>query len=160
QQERWMDGFESDLPELLEERGLVPDLVLVSGDVAKSAQPVQYEEALKFFRRIDDKLPRRGGRRAEWLFVPGNHDVDWNAVTSESEEDVRAKTNAAADENALEAILTDASTQQYLEKRHKQFQAFLDAAKKSLRTPAPTDPCVLQTKVNGLDVAVVGLNSA
>ena len=54
-----------------------PDFIVVTGDIAFSAQPAQYQQAGRFF----DKLLKATKLPKERLFlIPGNHDVDWNRL--------------------------------------------------------------------------------
>jgi predicted phosphodiesterase len=62
-------------------------LVIVTGDIAEAARPREYAEAHAFFAALMGELglPRRCA-----VFVPGNHDVSWNAtkkVTLEQDDD-------------------------------------------------------------------------
>lgn len=51
-----------------------PDLLVVSGDFAQSAQVHEYDEAERFVSRV---LGRLGLGRDRVIVVPGNHDVHW-----------------------------------------------------------------------------------
>lgn len=55
-----------------------PDGVLVTGDIAFSGQPHEYAQAREFLRRVTDVLAIRP---EQVQVVPGNHDVDRQAVT-------------------------------------------------------------------------------
>ena len=59
------------------------DLIVVSGDLAGSAQPAEYAELHEF--AVTGLLPllREPEARARVVFVPGNHDVDWSAELGE-----------------------------------------------------------------------------
>jgi predicted MPP superfamily phosphohydrolase len=62
--------------EIKEERWK-PDFIVVTGDIAFSAQSEQYKRVGTFF----DKLLRITGLSKHSLFVvPGNHDVDWDKL--------------------------------------------------------------------------------
>jgi len=53
--------------------GLKPEIIVVTGDIARTGQPSEYKSAKKFFddlcRRID--LPEKN-----LFIVPGNHDLN------------------------------------------------------------------------------------
>jgi 3',5'-cyclic AMP phosphodiesterase CpdA len=67
-----------DLAERIEEEGLRPDFVVVSGDIAFSGQPAEYDLARQFF----DELLAVAGLGKDRLFpVPGNHDVDRSRIS-------------------------------------------------------------------------------
>jgi 3',5'-cyclic AMP phosphodiesterase CpdA len=63
-----------DLGQLRLQHELVPDLVVVAGDLAESAMPAEYEQAYRFLVDLADGL---GLERKRIVIVPGNHDVNW-----------------------------------------------------------------------------------
>ena len=56
-------------------------IFLVSGDVANSGKPEEYEEAKCYFQAISDTLTSslKGVSRPHFCFIPGNHDCDLDA---------------------------------------------------------------------------------
>src|SRR5712692_426549 len=56
---------------LLEEDGVEPQLIVVSGDLAEWAKKAEFEDALEFLVKLRERLkvPRR-----QVVIVPGNHD--------------------------------------------------------------------------------------
>lgn len=50
------------------------DLVIVTGDVAETAHPSEYENALEFFQALREELMLAPSRL---VIIPGNHDVSW-----------------------------------------------------------------------------------
>jgi 3',5'-cyclic AMP phosphodiesterase CpdA len=52
------------------------DFVAVTGDIAFSGKKNEYDKALEFFNSLKAVLPGK----AEFLVVPGNHDVDRDEV--------------------------------------------------------------------------------
>jgi 3',5'-cyclic AMP phosphodiesterase CpdA len=62
-----------DLAGLRGSDGLVPDLVVVAGDLAEAAKPVEYEAAHAFLCALRDGL---GLPTERIVVVPGNHDVN------------------------------------------------------------------------------------
>lgn len=57
--------------EKLAEEGLRPDFVFVTGDVAFSGKPKEYDQAVLFFTALAEKLELEP--RERFFFVPGNH---------------------------------------------------------------------------------------
>jgi formylglycine-generating enzyme required for sulfatase activity/predicted MPP superfamily phosphohydrolase/energy-coupling factor transporter ATP-binding protein EcfA2 len=53
-----------------------PDVVAVTGDIAFSGKKIEYNESLKFFKKLKTILPKE----TPILAVPGNHDVDRSKV--------------------------------------------------------------------------------
>jgi predicted MPP superfamily phosphohydrolase len=58
--------------------GLAPDLIVVTGDIAQSGKPEEYDLARTWILR--ELLPAAGVDVTRLLVVPGNHDVDRNLV--------------------------------------------------------------------------------
>ncbi len=58
--------------EHLDKNQIVPDVVVVTGDIAYSGKEEEYEEAAAFFKDLQSILPPE----TSYLAVPGNHDVD------------------------------------------------------------------------------------
>ena len=78
QRDEVLDALVRDLPELLCDRELRPDLLLVSGDVASRGRREDYDGAFAVLERITRVL---GLERGEHVFmVPGNHDVDRSRI--------------------------------------------------------------------------------
>jgi hypothetical protein len=74
QQDHVLGALVRDIPKLLEERELRPDLLFVTGDVAARGQRAEYDGA---FIVLDEVVKRLGLERRQQVFVvPGNHDVD------------------------------------------------------------------------------------
>lgn len=70
--------LERDLPKLLEEAELKPKMVFVTGDLAWSGKADQYDAVHKFLAGMLEKLELDAGHAL--FLVPGNHDVDRNAI--------------------------------------------------------------------------------
>ena len=60
------------------EDGLTPDVILVSGDIAFSGAPEEYALAGHFF---DDLLKATSLPKTRLFIVPGNHDIDRQAIS-------------------------------------------------------------------------------
>jgi len=77
-QDRVLDHFKRDIKGLLDKANLQPDWVFVTGDIAFSGKPEQYQIASENFREINKILGLRPSR--DWFIAPGNHDVDRDRV--------------------------------------------------------------------------------
>src|ERR1017187_5321759 len=55
------------------------DAIVVTGDIAETAQSSEYEASVKFITELREEMEVA---RENVLIVPGNHDVDWGAATS------------------------------------------------------------------------------
>jgi 3',5'-cyclic AMP phosphodiesterase CpdA len=64
----------SDDLEILTRQGLLPQVIVVSGDIAEWAKRSEFEDALKFLIRLQEHL---GVSRRHIVVVLGNHDINW-----------------------------------------------------------------------------------
>lgn len=63
-----------DLAHLGSKYSLVPDVMLVTGDIAESARPSEYEAAAAFIQEVAVSLSIPP---SNLLLIPGNHDISW-----------------------------------------------------------------------------------
>jgi 3',5'-cyclic AMP phosphodiesterase CpdA len=87
-----------DVTDRIQQDGLRPDFVAVSGDIAFSGQPAEYELARRFF---DDLLATTGLGKDRLFLVPGNHDVDRSRISPGA----RAIGDSLADRETAGAVL-------------------------------------------------------
>ena len=83
----------------LKSKGLTPDMVFVTGDIAWSGKPKEYEQATRFFHELNKVLDLDPKDR--WFLVRGNHDVDRSRIKAAH----RAITKSLQDETAVEELL-------------------------------------------------------
>ena len=86
------------------------EAVLLTGDVARSAQPGEYREARFWLGRLCDRL---GIHPTKTLTCPGNHDVDWNRLDAGRRainEVLRKSEPHLLDERIDELLLTEPDT--------------------------------------------------
>jgi predicted MPP superfamily phosphohydrolase len=83
----------NDLPDLLGDWNLEPDIVFFSGDLAFSGREDEYKSVREFLDTLYEQLPTR----PRLFMVPGNHDVDWDYVDESADDqlDMELKTNEA-----------------------------------------------------------------
>jgi len=141
-----------DIAERIQADGLRADFIALTGDVAFSGQPGEYELAREFL----DKLLAATGVSKERLFVvPGNHDVNRSLIT------LGAKSIGAAltDRDSVNALLTTPDDRRLVMTRFKGYLKFVnDYVGQALDE---TGYFYVRTfDVEGQRVAVLGLNSA
>jgi predicted MPP superfamily phosphohydrolase len=68
-----------DVAERIESDGLRPDFIAVTGDLAFSGKPAEYEQAAGFF---DQLLATTGLDKQRLFVVPGNHDVERDKIST------------------------------------------------------------------------------
>jgi predicted MPP superfamily phosphohydrolase len=67
-----------DIAQRVRNDSLQPDFIVISGDIAFSSRPEEYNLATKF---LDDLLKTTNLPKERLFLVPGNHDVDRNAIS-------------------------------------------------------------------------------
>ncbi|MCP4654187.1 MAG: hypothetical protein GY856_02090, partial [bacterium] len=139
----------------LRERGLAPDLVFVTGDVARSGRPKEYEQAERFFTELAEKLDLEP--REHFFFVPGNHDVDRDAI-GPGDRYILAGLDT---QEAIEEVFADAGTMALVGRRLENFYAFTERLLGPARGWRRERPWrVDHREIHGLDVGILQLNSA
>ncbi|MEM8556889.1 MAG: metallophosphoesterase [Bacteroidota bacterium] len=78
-----------------------PDLVVVTGDLVETGMPKQFRElALPFFEALVGAL---GLPRERFVFLPGNHDVNWLTSSSAANDFALGETDATTEREAIDA---------------------------------------------------------
>lgn len=77
--ETLLDRLRIDLDELRDQKGLRPDLVVVSGDLAEFGDSDEFQQAMTFLWQVAQtiELPPQN-----FVIVPGNHDINWDLSRS------------------------------------------------------------------------------
>ena len=129
--------------------------VLVSGDIAFSGQPAEYERAAEFMSELSKRLSIEPTR---FFFIPGNHDVD-RALHGFAHLGARV---ALSSQQAVDQALGDRARMSDLADRQCAYRAFVEGfigAQEGSETPDGLG-YVAAVPLDALTVAVVGLNSA
>ncbi len=135
-----------------------PQLVLVTGDIACSGQPAEYEQAEDFFRELMATLEL--DPRQHLFLVPGNHDVDWGNCEGMARYVVEGLLREA-DTDAVERALTDPRTMSVLGDRLEAFYAFTHRLLGPARAWSAERPWRADAvEIEGATVGLVQLNSA
>ncbi len=134
--------------------GLAPDLILVSGDVAFSGAPAEYDLARAFF---DDLLAATGLERDRLFLVPGNHDVDRAKIGFMAKQMAPTLTSRYA----VNALLADADARRTFFARFEGYATFVNGYLGAWQT-FDNDRYfyVRALDLAGCRLAVLGLNSA
>jgi predicted phosphodiesterase len=107
--------------------GLVPDLVVCTGDLAFSGQQHEYKLAKSWLEsQLWPALTPRSAPaldRDRLLLVPGNHDVDRKRVDAVAKM-VQTGLLSGGDQQPIAEVLGDASQRQILLKRHAAYLGF------------------------------------
>jgi predicted MPP superfamily phosphohydrolase len=134
-------------------KGLVPDLILVSGDVAFSGAPAEYALARAFF---DDLLAATRLPREQLFAVPGNHDVDRKRIGIVAKKMGPTLTTR----DAVNDVLADADARQAFMRRFEGYSAFLADHLGHMPFDDEDYFYVSHLDLAGCRLAVLGLNSA
>lgn len=114
-----LDAFIEDLGKL-ETLNLKPDLVVVSGDLAKAADDENaYSNFLNFLIKIQDLLKLK---EDQFVFCPGNHDVSRQAV-GPALPTIQQWRNDAADRDKANSLLSNPN---FINQVYKTFKGFYD----------------------------------
>lgn len=141
--------------ETLRGEGPTPDAVFVTGDIAESGKPAEYDQALRLFHVLAEKLGLDPARR--WFVVPGNHDVDRARVGPLD----GAVIGALRDEDAVEQLLGHSATMRLMGERLTAFHAFTAqflGAARGWQSDSPGRADIVD--LDGFRVGVLQLDSA
>jgi predicted phosphodiesterase/energy-coupling factor transporter ATP-binding protein EcfA2 len=156
-----LDALVRDLPELLCDRELRPDLLLVTGDVASRGRREDYDGAFAVLERITRAL---GLERGEHVFmVPGNHDVDRSRIGGMARLHHQALVQLPAEalSETLGALLEHAKELGLYGERLSEWCAFTDRFLGRARAVTPERPWRADVvTVRGLPVGVLSLCTA
>jgi Mg-chelatase subunit ChlD/predicted MPP superfamily phosphohydrolase len=134
---------------------LRPDFVFVTGDIANTGQQAEYAQAERFFAEVAHITAT--DPKTSWFVVPGNHDV------SRAQIKPLARMSALAVQNTsqVSAILADGDSRTLFTSRERAFFEFTSSFLGEARAWSDGAPWMVETReVNGLRVAILGLNSA
>ena len=133
---------------------LRPDFILVSGDVAFSGSLEEYRSAGLFF---DELLKITGLEKKDLVIVPGNHDVNRNAVTFSE----NAITSSIVDRQTVVQVLDAQGPKRLILSRLDGFRDFLNDYIYSQEVFNDDSFFSFhQFEVSGKRIAIIGLNSA
>ena len=142
-----------DVAERIQQDGLRPDFIAVTGDVAFAGQPAEYALARRFF---DDLLETTGLPRQRLFIVPGNHDIDRNLVT----EDAKAIGDTLTNRDKVNALYVTPGDRRLLMARFRGYAEFVNDYLDHLAFDDEHYFYVHTLNLAGRQVALLGLNSA
>lgn len=140
----------------LAQGGHKPDLVVITGDIAFSGQPEEYELAKQWIS--DELLPAVQLTPRELVIAPGNHDVDRKAVGIAARS-VQGALLASRRDADLVAVLGTPSERACLVARHAAFVEFLNQIGASGRTWTVPWGHVVHT-IRGMNVRIAAFCSS
>lgn len=133
---------------------LRPDFIAVTGDIAFSGKPAEYDLARHFF---DDLLDAASLNKSRLFLIPGNHDVDREGIS----QGARNIGDSLTDRQNVNAILTSPDDRQLMFAR---FAGYADFVNDYMGDYLPFDIdrffYVRMLEILGRRVAILGLNSA
>jgi len=156
----------SDIKARRAEHGLNPDVVFFTGDLAFSGQKEQYAQVGKWLDEVLDacSLP---GQRNRLFIVPGNHDVNRNAIKKPDfvHEQYKAFAKALLDSDEYDEInkfLRDDEHKKWALKKFDDFARFIDEffADEEIRFSSGKCFSVRLIDKGEHKIVVIGLNSA
>ena len=71
-----LSRLREDFEEMRQRHGLMPDIILVTGDLVETGKPSEFKQFMRFAEALVEgfDLPRR-----RLVMIPGNHDINWAA---------------------------------------------------------------------------------
>ena len=71
-----LSRLREDFEEMQQRHGLMPDIILVTGDLVETGKPSEFKQFMRFAEALVEgfDLPRR-----RLVMIPGNHDINWAA---------------------------------------------------------------------------------
>jgi hypothetical protein len=130
------------------------DFIAITGDIAFSGTPGEYVVARDFL----DELSRRTEVDKDFIFmVPGNHDLEQDAITPL----VAVAMSNLTDEDAINEILCHRQDRERILSKFTNYRQFA-AAHSRVRSPAhdPSFGYAECLDIRGANICIVGLNSA
>jgi predicted MPP superfamily phosphohydrolase len=137
------------------QKGLTPDLVVITGDLAFAGMVDEYQLAQDWLEKFWQVLPVDFPRN-HLLLVPGNHDVNRKHVST-SVQFIQNGLLAENSQNTIAELLKGGDERDLVFKRHA---AYLDFLGKWLGEPQPLPWWQRVIEIRGTRVHVAGLDSA
>lgn len=103
----------------LKKMGVVATGIILTGDIAYSAKPEQYEDAGRWLDRLTSKI---GCSRYDIQMVPGNHDIDRESITAATKWHLDAIRDQG--DATLDMLLDDKSSREALFTRFLAYRDF------------------------------------
>jgi len=139
----------------LDSQELLPDFILITGDIAYSGLQSEYVQAERFFKEVA-KITATDPKTA-WFLVPGNHDVNRTEIKPLA----RISAAAVQDVNQVNAILSDEVSRSLFTFREHAFFEFTSSFLGEDRAWSELTSWRVETRtVRGLPIAFLALNSA
>ncbi len=151
------EAFKQDIQSFCQENDLSVDIIFVTGDIAFAGKSNEYTLATSFFNEL---LELTNISKEQLFIIPGNHDVDRQAISV-------LASNAAAlldNRNATNAFLASPIDCNYLSQRLYNYVNFWDSffgnTKKASNIVTAPHYYSQTINISGKSVAILGLNSA
>jgi len=143
-----------DVAKRIEQDGLRPDFIAVTGDIAFSGQAEEYELARQFF---DDLMTTTSLNKDRLFLVPGNHDVNRKRISRGAQ----GIADSLTDRQAVNAILETPADRELMFARLAGYAQFVGDYLGQKRTFNDDGYCYVRAfEVSGQQIALLGLNSA
>ncbi|MBU2547391.1 MAG: metallophosphoesterase, partial [Proteobacteria bacterium] len=149
-----LNALLKDVKKCVTGEGLRPDFITVTGDIAFKSAIEEYERAEPFFEKL---LGATGVEKDRLLIVPGNHDVDLDAIPGMIS---RATRSLVDDRDGIIEVLSDSKERGSLFHKFHHYAGFIT---NYLENKSPFDHdhyyFVRTLTLAGRKVAILGLNS-
>ncbi len=160
-QDKVRDTFITELPRMLVAENIYPDFVFFTGDVAFSGKQHEYTIAHHFFEELKRAIPQ--GKNARFVCIPGNHDVDREAVDQHQPEEKHAAQFLDGNKHVIEYLASPnhATNREGVFNRLTEFEAFAKGCQKFGQPRLNRGYFFTDTfQCRKLRIGVAGLNTA
>lgn len=149
-----LEGLLGDIQvEMLEKRKLIPDLIMVTGDIANSGTQEEYILAEEFFNKLLSKI---GLQKEQLLIVPGNHDV----VRSEISYGVKTIISSLDIQGNVYDLFSDSEDRKFILRKLKNYINFVrNYTGDSMHLNDENYYCFVRN-LKDKNIVIIGLNSA
>jgi len=150
-----LDALLHDVAECIRKNRLQPDFIIVSGDIAFASRPEEYALAQQFFENLLKATDLPNDRL---FLVPGNHDVDRNAISALA----AGATTILTDRDAVNRFLANDADRALVFNRFHNYRDFINEYLGKDHIPFDDSRYfyVKSIEVASRHVAILGLNSA
>jgi predicted phosphodiesterase len=143
-----------DVSKFLKKESIKLDIIILSGDIAYSSKVEEYELAQEFLEKL---LRITGLNKKRLILVPGNHDVDQDAISVGQ----RILAEGIKDRDTMNDLLANDDDRTFILKRFHNYRQFIERfMDRELIFDNNTYFYKKYIELGKLKVAILGLNSA
>lgn len=149
-----LNSLLEDIEKQIDAEQLQPDFIAVTGDIAFSGSPQEYDIAISFFNEL---LKKTGLGKDRFFVVPGNHDVLRSSITAEAKTIISALTTP---EKVYHSLANPADSKLIM-KKFEGYERFVSSyLDQKIMFDNENYFFVRKLDLNGHNITILGLNTA